>query len=473
MKFRLTIAALLVALPAVVLQAQDETSEADPAEAYRAAAESIDADLATELAKLAKLREQIAAEKPQAAKAGNDIAEELREKRHLAEIARQKSDALEHELATVDQRIRLWRDEGKYIDSLLLDFRKQYEAQAGAAGYQNLSIADDAGQNTPLQLAAQRLAELADIQQQGGRVVSGQAVDDAGEAIDGSFVEVGPLAWFAAENGSLAGLVTEGRDLRPQVVDGTGKVGQLRALATGSEVSPVFDPTLGSALALSEADTGFVEHIRQGGLWIYPILLLALIAIVSALVKWLQISRIRDVSPMVVRRVIDAVNAGDESGAEAAVSEMNHPAAELLRRGIAAADQPREFVEESLYEEYIAAQPALQRGLPLIAIASATAPLLGLLGTVTGMIATFQRIRIFGTSDTNVIAGGISEALVTTECGLAVAIPAVIIHALLSRRVQGIRSAMEMTSLAFVNGLENHGRGGKGESARSKEKAKG
>jgi len=456
MKFRPILATVWLALTAFALHAQDEPKDIDPAAAYRTAAESIDADLAEELAKLAALREQIAGEKPEASKAVNEIAEELREKRHRAEIARQESEALEHELAKVDQRIRLWRDEGKYIDSLLMDFRKQYAAQTGAAGYQELS-GEDAEPVAPLQLATQRLAELAGIQQQGGQVVPGRAVNDAGEAVDGTFVEVGPLSWFAAEDRTLAGLVTEGRDLRPQVIAGTGKADDLRGLATGAEVSPVFDPTLGSALALSEADTGFIEHIRQGGLWIYPILLLAVIAIVAAVMKWLQISRIRDVSPMVVRRVIDAVNAGDTSGAEAAVGELNHPAGKLLSRGIAVAGQPREFVEESLYEEYIAAQPPLQRGLPLIAIASATAPLLGLLGTVTGMIATFQRIRIFGTSDTNVIAGGISEALVTTECGLAVAIPAVIIHALLSRRVQGIRSAMEMTSLAFVNGLEKTG----------------
>ncbi len=456
MKVRLTLLILVLALPAVALRGQDPPAEVDSAAAYRAAAQSIDVDLAEALASLAALREQIASEKPAASKASSDIATELRDKRHLAEIARQKNEALEHELATVDQRIRLWRDEGKYIDSLLVDFRKQYQAQAGAASYQALS-ADDAVQTAPLQLALQRLAELSSIQRQGGLVVTGQAVDQVGEAIAGTFVEVGPLAWFAAENQTLAGLVTEGRDLRPQVVAGTGKVDELRALATGAEVAPAFDPTLGAALALSEADRGFIEHIRQGGLWIYPILLLAVIALVAAVLKWLQISRIREVSPMVVRRVVDAINDGDAARAEAAVVELNHPSAKLLRRGIAAAGQSREFIEETLYEEYIAAQPALQRGLPLIAIASATAPLLGLLGTVTGMIATFQRIRIFGTSDTNVIAGGISEALVTTECGLAVAIPAVIIHALLSRRVQGIRSAMEMTSLAFINGLAKSG----------------
>ncbi len=70
------------------------------------------------------------------------------------------------------------------------------------------------------------------------------------------------------------------------------------------------------------------------------------------------------------------------------------------------------------------------------------------------MIETFRLINIFGTGDAKSLASGISEALVTTEFGLIVAIPALILHALLSRKVQGIKSAMEMTSLAFLNGIE-------------------
>ena len=214
--------------------------------------------------------------------------------------------------------------------------------------------------------------------------------------------------------------------------------------------------TLGAALALEEVEGGLVERIRQGGLWIYPILMLAVVALVVGVGKWIQVGRIRDLSPLVVSQAVAAVaDPAKREAMETTLAGLHHPSADLLRRGLDAAAQGRanEAIEEELYEEYIAAQPPLQRGLPLIAIASATAPLLGLLGTVTGMIATFQRIRIFGTSDTNVIAGGISEALVTTMFGLAVAIPALIVHALLSRRVQGILSSMEMTSLAFINGL--------------------
>jgi biopolymer transport protein ExbB len=138
---------------------------------------------------------------------------------------------------------------------------------------------------------------------------------------------------------------------------------------------------------------------------------------------------------------------------------MRHPARRILEQGIDFVKEnpgaSRDDLEESLYERYLEAGPSLQRGLPLIAIAAATAPLLGLLGTVTGMMETFRLITVFGSGDARQLASGISEALITTEYGLVVAIPALILHALLSRKVQGVKSTMEMTSLAFLNGVKN------------------
>ena len=81
--------------------------------------------------------------------------------------------------------------------------------------------------------------------------------------------------------------------------------------------------------------------------------------------------------------------------------------------------------------------------------------MLGLLGTVTGMIQTFKLITVFGTGDAKSLSSGISEALITTEFGLYVAIPALLAQALLSRKAKGTLSEMEQTSVAFVNGLAN------------------
>jgi Mg/Co/Ni transporter MgtE len=93
----------------------------------------------------------------------------------------------------------------------------------------------------------------------------------------------------------------------------------------------------------------------------------------------------------------------------------------------------------------------LQRFLPFVAISAAAAPLLGLLGTVTGIINTFRLITVFGSGDVKTLSGGISEALITTKFGLIVAIPSLLLHAFLSRKARGIINQMEKAAVALVN----------------------
>ena len=454
----LLVFAIALAVPA---SAQDE--EKKDAAAYAEAAAAVEAGLEKEIAALAELRRRIAGEKPPLAKVTNEIAAEFRDKSRKAELARQERDALIHDLHAISNRVRIWRDEAAYIDSLLTEFRKEHQgrislAEAGSMGelFRQAERGDEAGLTAKLGIIESALKRIANAGALAAR--EGDALGPDGVSRAGAFVEAGPVGWFAASDGSLAGLVTDGATLRPEVVPGIATAAQVRKLAGGEAVSLRFDPTLGTALALDETEDSLVDQIRQGGIWIYPILALALIATLAAIGKWIQLLRIREFKPGIVREVLAAVNGGRPEAAREILKEVRHPVRALLERGIETGDRPREEVEEALYERFLEAQPALQRGLSLIAIASATAPLLGLLGTVTGMIHTFKLINIFGTGDARSLASGISEALVTTEFGLAVAIPALILHALLSRKTQGIRATMEMASLAYVNGLETPGR---------------
>lgn len=450
--------AFVVSLSGSIAQEASDEEKAK-AETYAKAVASVEADLETELAALAELRNQIAVEKPPLAMETNEIAAEFRDKTRKSELARQERDALIHDLTEISNRVRIWRDESAYIDSLLVEFRKEHEGRISLAEAESMrelfaqTETDDASGLTAklgvVEAALNRIGKAGDLQPR-----EGTALDANGVAQTGTFVEAGPVSWFASEDGGLAGLVTESATLQPEIVAGTASAKEVRQLAEGSASKLRFDPTLGTALALGEADDSLIDHIRQGGIWIFPILALALIATLAALGKWIQLLRIRDFKPSTVREVLAAVNEGKAEAAKKTLESVRHPVRALLERGIEARDRSREEVEEALYEKYLEAQPPLQRGLSLIAIASATAPLLGLLGTVTGMIHTFKLINIFGTGDAKSLASGISEALVTTEFGLVVAIPALILHALLSRKVQGIRATMEMTSLAFVNGLE-------------------
>ena len=129
----------------------------------------------------------------------------------------------------------------------------------------------------------------------------------------------------------------------------------------------------------------------------------------------------------------------------------------MLVAGVENAKESVELVEEVMFESILGAQPRLERFLNVIAVTAATAPLLGLLGTVTGIIKTFKLMEVFGAGDPKPLISGISEALITTELGLILAIPALIAHALLSRRVAGILAQLEKLSMAMVNSLSRQG----------------
>lgn len=447
---------LLLSLVVGFFPATAQDSDTEKEAAYREAAASVDEDLRIALEELAALREQIAAEKPEIAREANQIAADLRENRRSADLARTARDAAEDEFKKAETDLKVWRDERNYIESLLFDFRKNYESQQSLARNEAqreiLDIHTTEGRLALIDQVLDRAETTGTIER-----VEGEALSEDGVVVGGTFVEAGPISWFLSGDGSVSGLVGSDSDLRPELVVGTADQKAIRDLIEGKSSNPAFDPTLGTAVALTETETSLLSHVEKGGFWIWPILLLALVALIAAMAKWVQLARIRELRPGVVQSVLDAVRRGDSEQAEQIAATIRHPARRLLTRGIEMTApgerKSREQIEEALYERYVEALPPLQRGLALIAITSATAPLLGLLGTVTGMIETFRLINIFGTGDAKSLASGISEALVTTEFGLIVAIPALIAHALLSRKIQGIRNTMEMTSLAFINGL--------------------
>jgi biopolymer transport protein ExbB len=110
---------------------------------------------------------------------------------------------------------------------------------------------------------------------------------------------------------------------------------------------------------------------------------------------------------------------------------------------VALAGQTREERDDRLYAMLLEQRNRLERWLGAIAMTASVAPLLGLLGTVSGMITTFKAMTLFGAGDPSVVSGGISEALITTELGLVVAIPALLAHALMSRRVKSYFAQLE------------------------------
>jgi biopolymer transport protein ExbB len=195
------------------------------------------------------------------------------------------------------------------------------------------------------------------------------------------------------------------------------------------------DPSQGALLAALIETPSPTERVQQGGSVGYVIIGLGVMAGVLGLVRWVAIS-------ITTRRV--AAQRNDER------PDSGNPLGRVLAVYEANAMSDTETLELRLDEVVLRETAHLERFLWLVKVVSVVAPLLGLLGTVTGMIQTFQAITLFGAGDPKMMAGGISEALVTTMLGLVTAIPLVLLHATLANSTRRITDTLDEQSAGLI-----------------------
>lgn len=197
----------------------------------------------------------------------------------------------------------------------------------------------------------------------------------------------------------------------------------------------VVDPTRGAIMALLVQTPDMKERIQQGG-WIgYIILFLGAIGFLIALYRFIALVT----AERAVRKQQKQQEASPKNPLGRILSVYNPKLAEDV-----------ETLGLKLDEAILRETPAIERGLVTLAILAAVAPMLGLLGTVSGMIETFQAITLFGTGDPKLMSGGISQALVTTELGLAVAIPILLMHSGLSTKSNRLIQILDEESASIV-----------------------
>jgi biopolymer transport protein ExbB len=199
--------------------------------------------------------------------------------------------------------------------------------------------------------------------------------------------------------------------------------------ATEGEWPIGIDPTRGQLLGLLVQSPTLQERIAQGGTVGYVIIVLGIIGVLIAIWRVLALSAIGAKVSSQVKHIKEP--------------KTNNPLGRVLKVGQDAAGTDLETVELKLGEAILRETPKLNSMLPLLKIISVVAPLLGLLGTVTGMIVTFQAITLYGAGDPKLMAGGISTALVTTVLGLVVAIPTVFLHTLVSSRARRLTQVLQ------------------------------
>ncbi|GBL06304.1 MotA/TolQ/ExbB proton channel family protein [Glaciecola sp. KUL10] len=249
-------------------------------------------------------------------------------------------------------------------------------------------------------------------------------VEAGGKKVNKEVVRVGPFALVAdgqyLEYQGATGVVSELlRQPAARFVDSTANL----QASNGEMVTFGLDPTGGSILGLLVQAPSLEERIHQGELVGYIIIAVGAIGIVVAIWRFIVLSLI---SSSVNRQLKNQT-----------LSDKN-PLGRVLKVKEKYPDVDTEALELHLTEAILGEVPKLGRFLTLVKMISVVAPLGGLLGTVTGMIVTFQQITLFGTGDPKIMAGGISSALMTTVLGLVVAIPTTLLYALLSTQSKNI-----------------------------------
>jgi biopolymer transport protein ExbB len=223
-----------------------------------------------------------------------------------------------------------------------------------------------------------------------------------------------------------------------------------------SDLVPI-DLSGGDAVRQIAYKISFLEQFETGGPVVWPILGVAIVALFLVITRAWHLNRIHANTDHFMNEFNTMAARGDWAAADDMVArhaKRHMPVIEVIKAGLAVRDRDRETQESVLQEAILHQLPSIERGLSVLAVLGAVAPLLGLLGTVTGMINTFRVITLFGTSDPKLMSGGISEALVTTEFGLIVAIPVMLLHTLLSRRSDHIIGEMEEKAVQLTNILQ-------------------
>ncbi len=256
-----------------------------------------------------------------------------------------------------------------------------------------------------------------------------------GEPVD--VFHVGPFTAFTVDGADF--LEVQDGKFFPFAAQPSGKImaGAKAVLKAGEGdvVAAPVDPSQGDLLGLLADMPKLDARIQQGGLPGYVVLFLLAVGLAIGIYKIVTLF----LTGAAVKKTAQTKQAG-----------TSDPLARVFAAYEASSKDDVEALELRLDEAILKETPALERGVNLIKVLAAVAPLLGLLGTVVGMIRTFTQITLVGTGDPKTMADGISQALVTTVEGLVAAIPLILVHAIVSSQAKGVQQVLEEQAAGMV-----------------------
>ncbi|MBH0087529.1 MotA/TolQ/ExbB proton channel family protein [Pseudoalteromonas sp. NSLLW218] len=396
------------------------------------AKQSILSDIKTAQRTLNKTQNSISKEQATLAKKIYTKQQSLSKLRAQAAVNRRLADENTLSLDQLQTRLDNWQQQQQYQLNLLSRFVRQNTSNS-ASSNESINNQNELLNRVISQINNQEQALYPHFNKQ-------SIVLSNGELSQASTLQVGPVAWFSTQTPKLMGLLNlddESNALKVALVQSTSNDNPLdntlNQNGAGSTLL-TFDPSLTHLVTSQAQQESPLEHLEKGGLWAIPIILFACFALTIALLKaaqLLRLSKIKMHSQMQLQQFFKAENSSEFAGMQQQLFNLTLQS------------EKGQIRDDQLFNQLIHDKHKLDNFIGAIAVTAAVAPLLGLLGTVSGMIETFKMMTLFGSGDPEVVSGGIAQALITTELGLVVAIPALVLNALLSRKAKAYYSQLE------------------------------
>jgi biopolymer transport protein ExbB len=353
-----------------------------------------------------------------------------------------KNEKLTAQLETVQLRSE---NQGQ-IFSQLEGMLEQATTSVGATEADSTAKTDLASQLSGVFLAAKKkLISLSQVSEE-----TGDFFLSNGEKVEGEITKVGGIAAYGKAKGFAGALMPAGdghlkvrpelkiADISKRGLIGAGSLNLFIYEDATKEYKEAKDPTL-------------LETVESGGSIAWIIVFMGLFSLLIVGVRALRLKGLSGVGASTVGRIETHLRNGEIEAAGQIAQKAKGSVGNLLKTAVANFEKSSAQLEDILSEVIGLEQVKIERFGTMILVFASVAPLMGLLGTVTGMISTFDIITQFGTGDPKMLSGGISEALITTELGLIVAIPSLLLGNFLSGWAGNIQNQMENTALKISN----------------------
>ena len=364
----------------------------------------------------------------------NTLEQEVMKLREQSKIIRRIADEDSLGIDQVEYRLQQWQQQQSFQSNLLHRFMRNQILVSPALKTNNL--------NTQM-VEAIKIAERLEQGIQPSWLKQ-KVILPNGDIQEMQILSVGPTTWYVDNNLQSAGLTTLSEQglQKVTVILGNNAYQELSQLKERNTGSITFDPTLSRATAREQHNESLLQHLAKGGIWIVPILLFAVIALAIAIVKSIQLWHL----PKVTSISASILTLQLKNDGEALLKTCKGMQKQIVK--IVLKTPNERLRDDQLFVLLQSYRSALDKFIGAIAVTASVSPLLGLLGTVSGMIEMFKMMTLFGAGDPEVVSGGIAQALVTTELGLVVAIPSLVVSALLSRRSKSYYQALESFALS-------------------------